>query len=117
VEGLEVAGLEVAAHSVVVVPTAGTFRVQETGSARHLHRVAESVGERTVETPAGQTRPDTVPVRIHPAPIPEMVTTVAALMPKGIRTSMQFDPEPIPTRPGPRRHMPVHCPPVQRQMA
>ena len=80
----------------------GNFSGPGNGSARRLHRVAGSVGERTVETPAGQTRPDTVPVRIHPAPIPEMVTTVAALMPKGIRTSMQFDPEPIPTRPGPR---------------
>lgn len=61
--GLEVAGLEVAAHSVVVVPAEEWPRERGTGSARHRRRVAELVEEWTVETPAVQIRPETVPVR------------------------------------------------------
>ena len=106
-----------AAHSVAVVPAAGTRRVRGTDSARHLHRVAELVEERTVDTSAVQTRPETVPVRTHPAPLPNLVTTVAALMPKGIRVPMLPGLQTIPARPGLPRHMPAHCRPVQRQVA
>lgn len=46
-----------------------------------------------------------------------MVTTVVVLTPKGIPVSTPPGPQTIPARPGPPRHMPVHCPPVQRRMA
>lgn len=46
-----------------------------------------------------------------------MVTTVVVLTPKGIPVPTPPGPQTIPARPGPPRHMPVHCPPVQRRMA